>query len=158
MSISWPYRIKHMRNNSYRGRPYPRLSLGNHDQHVPENLWLPFPTDHKLNWTFLVKVFFQIIKLLCPSPVDKMVSTRAKSSNVTILSSFLPQIVYYQTNKTVLHLFDAQELFSVDNIASCTLHLLNSISTTFFFVFPTQQNGSYFKQAHRTSSTSDYWR
>ena len=68
-----------------------------------------------------------------------MVSTRAKSSNVTILASFLPQMVYYQTNKTFLHLFDAQELFSVDNIASCTLHLLYSISTTFFlFTNPTK--------------------
>ena len=147
MGIPWPYWIKHIRNNSHCGplplldiilpSDPPWLSLGNYHQHVPENLWLHFPTDHKLNWTFLVKVFFQILKLLCPSPVDKMVSTRAKSSNVTILSSFLPQIVYYQTNKTVLHLFDAQEFFSVDNIASSTLHQLKFDKYNLIFCFPT---------------------
>ena len=71
--------------------------------------------------------------------MDKMESTCATSSNVTILSSLLPQIVYYQTNKTVQQLFHAQKFFPVDDIASCTLHLLYSISTTFFlFTNPTK--------------------
>ena len=51
-------------------------------------------------------------------------------------------MVSYQTNKTVLHLFDAQEFFSVDNIASSTLHLLKFDKYTLFFVSQPSKMGA----------------
>ena len=51
-------------------------------------------------------------------------------------------MVSYQTNKTVLHLFDAQEFFSVDNIASSTLHLLKFDKYNLFFVSQPSKMGA----------------
>ena len=59
-----------------------------------------------------------------------------------MLSSLLPQMVSYQTNKTVLHLFAAQVFFSVNNIDSSTLHLLKIDKYKLFFVSQSSKMGA----------------